>query len=72
MPDAHAVLVVTVTKNETTRSRRFELTVKALDTAEIDAELALMEKAKAGYAEALLNGNASADAVVLPQGLPAG
>lgn len=63
MPDAHAALVATVTKNETTRSRRFELTVKALDTAEIDAELALMEKAKAGYADALLNGNASADAV---------
>ena len=64
MPDAHAVLNVALTKKagenlpqDVTRTRSIDLTVKALDTADIDRELDLMQRAKDGYAQALLGAN---------------
>lgn len=41
---------------EITASKTLDYQVKPLDQANVDAELALMEQAKAGYAAAILNG----------------
>ncbi len=41
---------------EITASKTLDYKVKPLDQANVDAELALMEQAKAGYAAAILNG----------------
>ena len=64
MPDARAVLKVTLTKKagenlpqDVTRTRSIDLVIKALDTADIDRELDLMQRAKDGYAQALLGAN---------------
>ncbi len=63
LPDAHDTLVITITRNDVELSRSFDLTVKALDTSEIDAEIALMEQAKASYFDGIKGANASADQV---------
>ena len=64
MPDAHAVLKVALTKKagenlpqDVTRTRSIDLVIKALDTVDIDRELDLMQRAKDGYAQALLGAN---------------
>lgn len=64
MPDARAVLKVTLTKKagenlpqDVVRTRSIDLVIKALDTADIDRELDLMQRAKDGYAQALLGTN---------------
>ena len=64
MPDARAVLKVTLTKKagenlpqDVVRTRSIDLVIKALDTADIDRELDLMQRAKDGYAQALLGAN---------------
>lgn len=50
-------LTVTDKSNpEITASKTLDYTVKPLEQANVDAELALMEQAKAGYAAAILNG----------------
>lgn len=50
-------LTVTDKSNpEITASKTLDYKVKPLDQANVDAELALMEQAKAGYAAAILNG----------------
>ena len=61
MPDARVVLKVTLTKKagenlpqDVVRTRSIDLVIKALDTADIDRELDLMQRAKDGYAQALL------------------
>lgn len=52
-------ITLTVTdksNSEITASKTLDYQVKPLDQANVDAELALMEQAKAGYAAAILNG----------------
>lgn len=55
--DAEAVVTVTMRDKNTnvTASKEFSIRIKALTQAEIDAELALMEKVKANYFDGLLN-----------------
>lgn len=64
MPDARAVLKATLTKKadenlpqDVVRTSSIDLVIKALDTADIDRELDLMQRAKDGYAQALLGAN---------------
>lgn len=69
LPDADGApveLTLTVTSKanpEITASKTIQLTVAPLEAGGITSELALMEAAKAGYGQALLGENASADAV---------
>lgn len=52
-------ITVTVTdksNSEVTASKTLDYTVAPQEQADLDAELTLMDKAKAGYAEAILNG----------------
>lgn len=59
-PDVPVTLTMTVTYNGTTVSRDFTFTIKALDTAEIDAELALMDEVAASVFEGIRGDNESA------------
>ena len=69
LPDADGApveLTLTVTSKanpEITASKTIQLTVAPLEAGDITSELALMGAAKAGYGQALLGENASADAV---------
>lgn len=62
-PDVPVTLTMTVTYNGATVSRDFSFTIKALDTAEIDAELALMDEVAASVFEGIRGDNESASAV---------
>ena len=59
-PDASVTLTMTVTYNGATVSRDFDFTIKALDTAEIDAELAFMDEVAANAFEGIRGDNESA------------
>lgn len=63
--DAEAVVTVTMRDKNTnvTASKEFSIRIKALTQAEIDAELALMEKVKANYFEGIKGDNATKDNV---------
>ena len=63
--DAEAVVTVTMRDKNTnvTASKEFFIRIKALTQAEIDAELALMEKVKVNYFEGIKGENATKDNV---------
>lgn len=59
---ANTKITLTVTdksNSEVTASKTLDLAIAPQDQGELDAELSLMEKAKAGYADAILNGQHS-------------
>lgn len=63
LPAAHDTLLVTVSRDGVSRTASIDLAVCSLGTEELDAELALMQRAKAAYQDALLGENTSASAV---------
>lgn len=54
--DAQVDLIVTLTRGSISVEKRIPLTVKAIDEAEIDREIELMEAAKAAYFDGINNG----------------
>ncbi len=60
-----ATITVTLSKNGLTATRDLTVTVKPIDSSEIDLAVAQMEKVKADYANALLGSNDSLSNVTL-------
>ncbi|MDO4848451.1 MAG: DUF4430 domain-containing protein [Coriobacteriia bacterium] len=58
-----AVITATLTKNGLTATRDITVSIKPIDSTEIDAAVAQMEAVKADYAHALLGSNESASQV---------
>lgn len=58
-----ATITATLTRDGITATRDITIHVKPIPESEIDDAVAFMAKVKAGYQDALLGGNASADAV---------